>query len=64
MKKSEDKFGNQWEYKIYEMDARDKYKSDNEKLNSLGKEGWELVSVNNFLAYFKRRKFDKNKSGW
>jgi hypothetical protein len=54
-----------WEYKILEVDGQGKNQSGNRekflhKLNELGKEGWELLSVSgsetkvHFVAYLKR----------
>lgn len=39
-----------WEYKTLDLGLY----GYEDKLNNLGTEGWELVSVDNYVAYFKR----------
>lgn len=39
-----------WEYKTLDLGLY----GYEDKLNKLGTEGWELVSVDNYVAYFKR----------
>lgn len=50
-----------WEYKIATLwpdvlsETDDNITSDNQELlNQIGEEGWELVSVDSGIAYFKR----------
>ncbi len=57
-----------WEYKLVELEMHtnqvceiENIKEDNEQLNKLGQEGWELVNIVeigdvNFVACFKRKK--------
>lgn len=51
-----------WEYKIVTIDDYTKTNEENEEiLNGLGKEGWELVAIIRYtdaeeFAYLKRRK--------
>jgi len=40
-----------WEYKTIWIDGS----GNGVKYNEIGKEGWELVSVSNKVAYFKRK---------
>lgn len=53
-----------WEYKIVHRGtliagSRKGYESEQEGLNELGKEGWELVAtLPGGSLYFKRRKYD------
>ena len=47
----------QWEYKKYTIvdDSEDhEFMTQQDRLNHYGKKGWELVSVDNSVAYFKR----------
>ncbi|MFE8701515.1 hypothetical protein ACFYKX_13000 [Cytobacillus sp. FJAT-54145] len=49
----------QFEYKVESIqiqlkDGNDFNTAMTEKLNSLGKEGWELTGVNGIVFYFKR----------
>lgn len=41
-----------WEYLVTQLN-RETFK-DEDRLNELGQSGWELVSVDNGIAYFKR----------
>ena len=48
-----------WEYQILQLtdDSEDpEYMTQQDRIDFLGKEGWELVSVDNRVAYFKRPK--------
>lgn len=45
----------QWEYKVEDISWVAEVRKERH-LNSLGAEGWELVSVNNGVAYMKREK--------
>ena len=53
-----------WEYKVYEfsyekpyVDGREMHIEQQQQMNILGEDGWELVSVEGFqCAYFKRKK--------
>lgn len=45
-----------WEYKIINSDDLDGYHFQEDYFNSLGKEGWELVTGVKDYFYFKRRK--------
>ena len=43
-----------WQYKI-ELVSNGSPRDDNRNFNNLGKDGWELVAVNDGKAYFKKK---------
>lgn len=52
-----------WEYKVQyvgdDTTANKERATDAEvELNKLGIDGWELIQILNYLAYFKRPKYD------
>lgn len=53
-----------WEYKVVQLDKGRLYKTQEtaqeEQLNAVGKEGWELNCVSDGHAYFERMKFEEN----
>lgn len=49
-----------WEYKCIKKELGDQDRMNEEELNSLGQEGWELVQVihdENVLRYYFKRQF-------
>ena len=52
----------EWEYKIIQIDdisrisQNPEYMTKEDMLNYYGEQGWELVSVENSVAYFKKHK--------